>query len=1107
MKAIRIGTMLLSLYLAGWRLVGQTTFGSITGTVTDQNGAVIPEAVVTVVNEGTGVERNVRTTASGVYNVPNLPVGSYRVHIEAAGFRGYEKVGLILNANQVIAVDAELSVAAATQTVEVSGAPSVVDTQTGSLAYARSSRELEQLPLLARTAGDFGYYGYVYSNPGVSKGAPPAANGMRAQDTGPTIDGITVMAYLSNVGGGPVQPSMEGIEQVNMQLAGTPAEFAKAASITVVTKSGSNRFHGGAFESYNGNVLNARTFFASTVPFRVYHDFGGSLGGPIRRNKTFFFMDYEGGREAAVRVITDNTPLAAWRTGDFSGLSTKVIDPTTGAQLPGNLIPASRLDPTAVKVQNFFYPSPNFGGPTLQSGNWRGQKPGLTGYTDMDDFDIRADHNFSRKDVAYGRASYRRLPKSTWDANLPLPPVGPVDEVRTTRSAVASWTHIFSPTLLNEFRAGMTRMFDTFLPGLNGTDIIRQLGIQGIGVTGSVHTVPVFSITGITPTATSTTQSFTLDMNYEWTDNVSVTRGAHLMKFGFDAIRDQLSAESWPQAVLGSYNFTGAYTGFGYADFLLGIPQTTSRAVATPQSYLRGTWWSAYAQDQFKLSRKLTLNYGLRWEWQGHYYDRYGDIYSFDRASGSVVVPDSGFRNINPLYPKNIPIIKASQAGIATDSLINTNQPHLYPRFGFAYKPLGNDKTVVRGGYGIYGDTVYGNAANGLRGGPFAGSETFTNSMNNGKPLFAFPNPFLSAGTTATQNVVGINPNLRTPYSQQYTLTVERQVRDIGIRLAYVGTHSSQLVYNANINQPPANMIPFSLKGRTYPIYNTVNWYDNGGNQQYNSLQVSVLRTYGRNLYFAAGWTWAKDLTDTQNTAGFTGPQIQDADNRAAERGDNAITRKHRGYINAVYYVPVGRGQRFLSNSNWLLNGILGGWMTSWAATMASGVYFTPTFSGFDPSNTNTFGPAANGSVPSGLTEPAFNIRPDRVGSGRLSSGQSINNFFDTAAFTVPGCPAAVPLCTNPANLGRFGNSGVNILRGPDLVVLDFAASKYFSITERVRLQFRLLGSNIFNHPNFAQPAANISSPGTVGQITGTFGELQGNEESRQFHISLRVEF
>jgi hypothetical protein len=611
---------------------------------------------------------------------------------------------------------------------------------------------------------------------------------------------------------------MEGIEQVNMQLAGTPAEFAKAASITVVTKSGTNQFHGGAFESYNGNELNARTFFAGTVPFRVYHNFGGSIGGPIRKNKTFFFIDYEGGREAAVRVITANTPLAPWRTGDYSGLATKINDPETSQPFPGNSIPASRLDPMALKVQNFFYPLPNFGATTLQSGNWRGQKPGLTGYTDMDDFDVRADHNFSTKDVAYGRSSFRRLPKSTWDSNGTLPPVGPVNEVRTTRSAVASWTHTFSPTLLNEFRAGMTRMLDTFLPGLNGTDIIQQLGLQGIGVTNPVHTVPLFSITGITSTATSTTQSLSLDMNYEWTDNVSLTRGAHLLKFGFDAIRDQLSAVSWPQAVFGSYNFTGAYSGFGYADFLLGIPQTTSLTVATPKSYLRGTWWSLYAQDQFKVSRKWTLNYGLRWEWQGHYYDRNGDISSFDRASGAVVVPDNGLRNINPLYPKNIPIITASQAGFATNSLINNNKPHFYPRFGFAYKPFLDEKTVIRGGYGIYGDTLYGNAANGLRGGPFAGSQTFTNSLTNGVPLFSFPRPFLNSGTTATQNVLGINPDVRTPYSQQSNLTVERQVKDIGIRVAYVGTHSTALVYNANINQPVASTVSFSAKGRIYPV-------------------------------------------------------------------------------------------------------------------------------------------------------------------------------------------------------------------------------------------------------------------------------------------------
>jgi hypothetical protein len=986
---------------------------------------------------------------------------------------------------------------AATETVEVSGSAAVIDTETGTLSYVKSTRDLLQLPLVARSAGDFGFYGYTYSNPGVSKisgQSSPAVNGMRVDDTAPSIDGIAVMGYMTGVGGGPVQPSLEGIEQVNIELAGTQAEFGHAANFTVVTKSGTNFLHGGAFWDYNGNELNARNFFSAAAPFRVYHDFATSLGGPIRKNKAFFFFDYEGSREAATTVITANTPLVPWRSGDFSGLGTTIIDPASGQPFPGNIIPASRISQTSLNAQNYLFPLPNFGSSTLQSGNWRGQEPGLTGWTHFNNVDVRVDYNFSSKDVVFARVSYRPLPHPNYSLNLP--PLGQVDQIRNSRSAVVSWTHNFSPSILNEFRTGMARMVNFSEPHLLGLPILQQIGIQGVNQTTNYHDVPTFSITGITFTATSV--SLNADTDFEWTDNLSVTHGAHFLKFGFDAIRDQLSTVNWPGTIYGSYNFSGGFTKSAYADFLLGIPQSASLTVPTPESHLRGTMWSVYAQDQFKLSRRLTLNYGIRWELQGPYYDRFGVIYSFDRANGSVVVPDNGVASINPLYPKNIPIITASQAGYPGASLLNFNKRHIYPRFAFAYKPFADDKTVIRGGYGIYGDTIYGSAATNFGGGPFAGSETFTNSITNGAPLFGFPNPFLTAGATATQNVVGVNPNLRTPYSQQFNLTVERQLRGIGLRMAYVGTRSVELVYPANINQPLPSAIPFTNSRRIYPLYNTVTWYDNGGTQQYNALQVSASKSYGKSLFFNTGWSWAKDLTDTQNNgSSWSGPTIQNAHDRRAERGDDILTRPHRVYVNAIYNLPFGKDQRFLSNANRALNAVLGGWSTSWVSEMQSGQFYTPTFSGSDPSNTNNFGPASTSN---------FVARPDRIASGELTSGQSISHWFDASAFAVPGCPNSNPVCSNPANVGRFGNSGVNILRGPKSVNFDFSAMKYFQVTERVRLQFRTTMTNVFNHPNFANPQGNISSPGTVGQITGVFLEQIG-EDARQIHFSLRVQF
>src|SRR5262249_20580139 len=274
------------------------------------------------------------------------------------------------------------------------------------------------------------------------------------------------------------------------------------------------------------NKLNARDPFAVATPFRVYHDFGGSIGGPIRKNKVFFFADYEGSREIAGVVAAGNTPLVPWRSGDFSGLSAPVIDPQTNAAFPGNQIPAGRISPVSQKLEDFFFPLPNFGPPTLQSNNWRGQRLAQSGYTRFDNVDARVDYNFSSRDIVFARFSFRRLPR--WYYNSPtLPPVGRVDEIRATRSAVFSYTRMITHALLNEFRTGMTRMRDYYSPGLVGSSILSQVGIQGIGITAPVHDVPALNITGITSTDQSDPQKLNLNTNFEWTDNLSWARGSH----------------------------------------------------------------------------------------------------------------------------------------------------------------------------------------------------------------------------------------------------------------------------------------------------------------------------------------------------------------------------------------------------------------------------------------------------------------------------------------------------------------------------------------------------------------------------------------------------
>ena len=1072
------------------RASGQTTFGSITGTITDQSGAVIPAARITVTNVATGVPRHITGSRDGIYAITDLPPGVYRLQVEAPGFSTQERTGIALDANRVLNIDAQLTVGSAATRVEISAAAPAINTETATTSYTKTGDVLLDMPVLVRQGNS--NEGFAIYNPGVgvNDSGNFYANGVRQIDTYQSNDGIVQMADPDGVGGGPIAPDLDSIAEMSFILADAPAEFKSPVNYTTVTKSGTNQLHGSAYYDYNGAALNARNFFANTVPFRVYNDYAISAGGPIRKNKTFFFADFEDSSNHIASIVNASTPLVPWRTGDFSGLLSTGItlkDPFTGQPFPNNQIPASLLNPTSLKAQSFFYPLPNFGSPTQQSGNYRALYPG---YQIFKVVDGRVDHNFSEHDAIFGRGTYRRFPILAFE-NF-LPPVGQRDQLRTDSTAVFSWTHTFSPSLLNEFRTGYARNRNAYQPHLVGSDILSQLGIQGITTTG-IHDVPVFSITGITGT-NQLAHSVGLDTNFQWTDNLSWTHGAHSFKFGFDAIRDQIGGGSIPNTVYGSYTFSGVYSGQAYADFLLGLPQKTALASPRPDRYLRGTMWAMYAQDQWKITSRLTASYGLRWELQGPYFDRFGRIFSFDPKTGALVVPDSGVKSVNPLFPKNILIETATQAGYPDGTLIRFPKLNFYPRIGLAYKLTADGKTSIRAGYGVYGDTIYGAASSSMLGGPFAGSATYFNSFTNGTPLLTLSNPFLTgAGQLGgLQNVSGFNPNIGTPYTQQWNVTLERQFHTVGISVAYIGSHSVNLLYQRNLNQPLPSTQPFS--GYLNPNFNTITWTENGGGESYNSLQISGVKNVGPNLTFSTGWTWAKDLTDVPDDDWiYADTPIQNQYDRRTERGNNTFTPRQRFYGSAIYSLPFGNRQQFLNHMPHAANAVLGGWRVSSVITLQTGQWYTPSFDGFDPSNTNTLGG-----------------RPDRIAGASLTppGGPTISDWFNVAAFKIPGCTDANPICSNPANIGRFGNAGVNILEGPPMKNVDLALMKNFQIRERFNVLFQAIFANAFNHPSFQNPGGDISSPATAAQITSTNANyLKGSGASRAINFAVRLRF
>lgn len=1069
---------------------GQTTFGSITGVVTDPSGAAVPNTAVTVVNQDTGLTRNDQTSASGVFSIPDLLPGTYRVHVEGKGFSSQERQGVALDANHVVNVDFHLSVGATETQIDVQGAAPVINTETSTTSFVKVDTQLLDTALLVRQSNS--NQGFAIYNPGVgvNDSGNYFASGARQIDMYWTNDGIVEMQDLTGSGGGPITPGVENVAEMNFTLANAPAEFKSASSVTTVSKSGSNAFHGSLYYDYNGSRFNARSFFAKTVPFVVYNDFAGSIGGRIRRNKTFFFTDFEGSLRHNVAVLASNAPLSDWRNGNFGSLlgSGKVIkNPFTGDPFPGNMIPASLINPVSQKLQSYFFPGPNCGAPGLQAGNYCAQLPT---HSDFNIVDGRIDHYFSERDTVFGRVSIHRAPILSRSAALP--PVGYANQNRNDAGAVLSYAHTFSPSLLNEFRMGYSRDTNNVVNALTGSDILSQTGIQGITTTG-IPGVPVINVNGITSTAINSLRRKSL-MNFEWTDNLSWTRGQHAFKFGVDGIRDIVNQNYLPQNIYGTYTFNGTYSGSPYADFLLGIPQTTAIASPAPASYPRGNMWSLYAQDQYKVDRRLTLSYGVRWELPAPYTDKYGRIFNYSPFKNALVVPDKAIKDINPYFPKTVTILTATQAGYPDNTLVNFHKMNIYPRVGAAYKLTSDSKTVIRAGYGLYGNILYGALARSESGGPFGGSQTFFNSIANGAALFSFPSPFaLASGQVAAfQNASGFDPNLRIPYLQQWNVTLERQIGSVGLSIAYVGSHAVNMLYGRNINQPAPGTTPFSIGKLPNPSFNTITYYENGAGEKYNALQVSGARRLGKDLLFSAGWTWARDLTDQLDNDWIYGQTIQNQFDRRSEWGNNTFTPTHRFYADAVYSLPVGRNKRFLSRMPAVAEGFLGGWRLSGVATIQSGQWLTPSFSGFDPSNTNSLGG-----------------RPDVVAGVPLyPAHRTIDNWFNAAAFAIPGCPATNPVCGNPANVGRFGNAGNDIIETPPMRNLDLGLMKEFHFTERKFLRFQVTGSDVFNHPNFGYPAANISSPGTVGAITSTHTNyLTGSGAARIINFSLRLQF
>ena len=1054
--------LLSALFLCALILHGQTPLGTVSGLATDASGAAVVSGSVTLTNNDTGVRRASATNESGAYSFSGLPPGNYRLLADAKGFRAIETRAFAVEAFRTVRQDLKFEVASATTEVVVAEAASaVVQLESPAVGSALAPRQIIETPTnlrsVSKNSGDSGLISSILplTVPGVvqvGSGAKWLTPGAGASSVKVKVDGIETTFGNFGSPDNVSQPSVEAIQEFTANLLTTRAEFGGMGTITTATKSGTNAYHGSLFWYMRNSGTDARNAFATTKPFQNLHNYGGTVGGPIKRDKTFFFFDFDGLKGVAATLFTSNVPTLAMRQGDFSAFAA-LRNPFTGTNpFNGNTILPSAMSSQALKTQEKFFPLPNFGAPTLTAGNYRASFSSPEVHRTEE---IKLDHNFSDGHRVFLRYENRKDNYDIPGARSALPPttVGTSFNERRVNFWTAGDVWAIRPNLLNEIRAGVVILVSASNGNFTGDAILQELGIAGLPLRGPINNQPIFSVTGLSSNNINLLNPVN-DGHAQVADNLSWVRGRHSMKFGVEHVNffvNRYMPNTSGIQVFGSFSFTNKFTGQPYADFLLGLPSTVTRLEPFPTQYNRFRDWSGYAQDDFKVTNKLTLMYGLRWEYNGPAYPLNDNLYSFDLATGKIVVPNAAAQKLfSPYFPTTFPVEYAEQIGTGR-SLRRGDKNNFAPRFGFAYQLDNAGKTVVRGGWGIYYSHYSGNVPGDLSRGPYAATTVFTNNIVNGAAQVTLANPFSLPGTPGTVALVAVTPDLKNSYAQQYSVSVERELtRDIGLRVSYIGSKGTQLAYRRDVNQPAASTVAFSNARRPYPLFSSINYADNGANMLYSGLQTAVQKRFSHGLMFQSTWTWAKEISDTDDTDDFElNNTIENSYNRRRDRGNVYSVPRHQWMNQALYELPLGKGQ------------LLSGWQINTLLNVTSGNWFTPVISGPDPTNTNT-----------------TTLRPDV--NGKISYPHTVTQWFDPSAFTTPAS-------------GSFGNAGRGIIEGPGYVLFNLGLQKTLRLEKYGLLQFVASFQNVLNHTNLGEPVGGgggatgvVVNNANGGRITAT---------------------
>jgi Carboxypeptidase regulatory-like domain len=1123
-RSVGLLSFLAAVLLAGPTLA-QSFLGTIRGTVTDPQGSVVAGAAVLIVDEATGVPRAVDTDSEGRYEAPNLRPGTYRVEVVTDTFKKYERPGVLLRAASVALVDAKLELGQRTETVTVSAEPiNNITLESQAIARGLDEQQLRDLPRNSRDIQSF-----LLLNPNVLGGSDDIQFlGGRTYGVSYIQDGqASTNAIFGTVGNS--APGLDAVSELQVLSNSYSAEYGGLAGVVVTTKRGGNQYRGSAFYDFNNDGLNALTYNQKLAgaergdPNSDTHEhrWGASLGGPITNNKTFFHASYEGSNSKAIFGGGRATvPSEALRNGDFRGTSISPRDPVTGQPFPNQVIPADRIDPAARNIMNFFYPLPNQG---LLASGFGVYQQFVPQTRNRHRADLRFDHEASPNDSIFLRGSYQyRDPNQiTFEgggATAALTNLGILNTKLTTWSAVGGWTKIISPTVVNEFRVGYnydnSRRESNYSPAaVNG-----ELGIENApSLTGERHGFPQFQFSGGSATTRPTNISDagrnvdrTLEQNaFSISNNISWIMGGHSLKAGALYTRNTANdGFGFGVNFRGRYRFGGAFTGNAFSDFLLGIPRDVADQVTT-RGALEGhsTDFAVFLQDDWRVNPDLTVFLGLRYEIVGVWHENSLALANFIPEEGGYhVVPNQEIANIQPPGLQALGRTRlASEVGLS-DALVNTDKNNFSPRVGFAWRLGGDDKTVLRGGFGLFHPTV---AVQGVRDLLATNEFRYVNSrvgsgLRNG---FSGGSASVDAADFGNQ---GIDPDIQSPDIYQYNLTLERELPgSVGLRLSYIGSTMRKLLVDRDFNTLPASTTPFDPSNPDdyarlpFPLYGYyMDNVDNRGSGQFHAGQVELLRRYRNGLALNVAYTLAhsdSNVPDTGNSS--LGPVQFDPYDQEKDRGPDPNVVRHRVVANATWDIPVGRGRKHGANMPGWADALFGGWTVSTLFQARSGNNLTPFFSSF-----YTTSPWNTGKPLDGLGNFfCCAWRPNQVSDP--NTGGTREAFFNQAAYELPAP-------------GQLGNAGKGSLRGPGTWVVNFALYKDIIRRDRFSLQLSALLDNAFNHPQFftgyGDAFAQVDSwlidgdpnNGTTAVLgADAINNVEGFSPGRVFRIGLRATF